>query len=103
MENNNFIFIQTTNNYIAIEENKQYYTFFTQDRIEKCHTIKQTMICELETPLLTNTKDTCEFLLFKQNVLPISCAVHSVKLYQDIWHKLKDMNKWLHATYQPKC
>lgn len=49
---------------------------------------KQTMIiCELKLPLLTNIKDTGEFLLFKQNVLSTNCAIHTMKLNPDIWHK----------------
>lgn len=99
---NNFIFIQSPEEYLIIENNKQYYTFFSQDQVNKCKSIKMNTICSVSTPLSSATKPNCEFQMFKGgNTIPTNCEIKTITMIHDIWHHLKNNNQWLYATPEP--
>jgi len=99
---NNFIFIQSVQEFIAVEKSKQSYMFFTQNQINNCKTIKQKLICESNMPISNNIKSSCEFLLFiKENNMPENCEIKTVPIFNDIWHQLGNTNRWIYATHEP--
>jgi len=99
---NIFIFIQSPEEYLVVENNKQYYTFFSQDQVDKCKSIKINTICSVNTPLSSAIKPNCEFQMFKKgNTIPSNCEVKTITMVHDIWHHLKNNNQWLYATPEP--
>ncbi|KAL4127063.1 hypothetical protein QTP88_011261 [Uroleucon formosanum] len=99
---NNFIFIQSPEEYLVVENNKQYYTFLSQDQVDKCKSIKTNTICSISTPLSSAIKPNCEFQMFKKgNTIPSNCEVKTITMVHDIWHHLKNNNQWLYATPEP--
>jgi len=99
---NSFIFIQSPEEYLAVENNKQYYTFFTQDQVDKCKSVKMNTICSVSTPLSSAIKPNCEFQMFqKGDIIPSNCEVKTITMVHDIWHHLKNNNQWLYATPEP--
>lgn len=102
VNNNNFIFIQSPEEYLVVENNKQYYTFLSQDQVDKCKSIKTNTICSISTPLSSAIKPNCEFQMFKKgNTIPYNCEVKTITMVHDIWHHLKNNNQWLYATPEP--
>lgn len=101
VKDNDFIFIQSTHEFLAVENNKQLYTFFNQNQIDKCKTIKQKLICQTNIPLSNNVKPNCEFQLFTNgNIMPKNCEIKTVPIFNDIWHQLGNNNRWLYATHE---
>lgn len=99
---NDFVFIQSTHEFIAVEKNKQSYIFFTQNQINKCKTTKQKLICESNMPISNNIKSSCEFQLFtKENNMPENCEIKTVPIFSDLWHQLGNSNRWIYATHKP--
>jgi hypothetical protein len=85
---NDFVFIQSTQEFLAVEKTKQYYIFFTQNQINKFKTTKQKLICESNMPLSNNIKSNCQFQLFtKENNMPENCEIKTVPIFNDIWHQ----------------
>jgi len=102
INNNNFIFIQSTQDYLIVEKNKQYYSLMTQDQINKCINIKPGIICDSNIPLAKSNKPNCEFQMFlTQSNISNECEVKSVTIFKDIWLQLKNSNSWLYATHIP--
>lgn len=92
MNRNDLIFIQLVQNFLAVGRNK-HYTFFTQNQINKCKTVKQKLICESNMPLPINIKLSSEFLLFvTENSMPENCEIKTIPIFNDIWHQLKSSN-----------
>lgn len=99
---NDFVFIQSAHEFLAVEKSKQSYIFFTQNQINKCKTTKQKFICESNMPLSNNIKSSCEFQLFtKENNMPENCEIKTVQIFNDVWHQLGNSNRWIYATHEP--
>lgn len=99
---NDFVFIQSAQEFLAVEKSKQSYLYFTQNQINKCKTTRQKLICESNMPLLNNIKSSCEFQLFtKENNMPENCEIKTVPIFNDIWHQLGNSNRWIYATHEP--
>lgn len=97
--NNTYIFLRPSSDYMAITVNKMIYSLLFN--LNDCKIISnQTYVC-LKTRPLYNTlgHGNCESELLQAHVgIPKSCDIRISSIENEIWYQLNEKNKWLYIV-----
>lgn len=103
-KNNEFIYIQPTSEYFAIDNNNQHYLIISNNDFKDCKFNVKIYVCKQKQPVyLTHNNDNCESKLLQNlNHIPSNCEVRIIKISNNIFHQLKNSNSWLFLLTNPE-
>ena len=97
--NNTYLFILPTTEYLGIDEYKQHY--FLPTSLETCKILSNDKkICKQTQPIsISHHSDTCEVKLFlNPSRLSRNCDLRISKFSGKLWHRLGESNSWLYVV-----
>lgn len=97
--NNNYIFIKSSIEYLAIsQDNEKFVTFTYQNYIMCKHSLIIT-VCTPHNTINRNTDKTCEIQLYLDpQILPTTCVIGHINTITTFYKKLNFKNSWLYAS-----
>lgn len=98
---NVFIMIEPTQNFLAIDENKQQYLYLSEMEYQNCIKLDANkVICSQTRPiLLAHLNDVCEVQLYlSSEKIPKSCDTRIIELTRTIFIQLISSNTWLFTS-----
>jgi hypothetical protein len=105
MSNNQFILIQPSSKYIAIDESKQQFITLSEIEFNTClKIIENKFICKQQKPVsLAHLADNCEVKLLQfTNIIPDICDKRIIQSDRAIFIQLQTSNTWLFAVPHPE-
>jgi hypothetical protein len=96
---NKFIYIETENKLLYVDQTRQYYFMTDREELRRCKAIEPTRyICKQTRPLLSShMQEACAMkLLQPRKDIPKICDTRIVQLTHTIWTQLEQRNEWIY-------
>lgn len=103
-DNNLFLYIEPSHEFILIDDAKQHYLSFNEGQLSRCKKFGLKKICKQEQPILSShIHETCEMKLFTYTaMIPKNCQTKLIHLNSNLWYQLYDQNVWLYTIISPE-
>jgi hypothetical protein len=96
---NKFIYIETENRLLHVDQTRQYYFFTDREELRRCKTVEPNKyICKQTQPLFnSHMQESCAVKLLQPRVsIPKICDTRIVQLTHTIWTQLEKRNEWIY-------
>ncbi|PNF24653.1 hypothetical protein B7P43_G18128, partial [Cryptotermes secundus] len=94
-----FVYIETENSILYVDETRQYYFTTSREELDKCKLMKaRSFVCKQNQPLLnSHLRESCVVkLLQPRRTIPQSCDTRVVCITHTVWTQLERRNEWIY-------
>jgi hypothetical protein len=99
LDKDKFVYIETENQIMCIDQTRQYYFATTRDEINRCKSVKPgTYICKQKQPLLnSHMQESCMVKLLQPRInIRKICDTRVVQITHTVWTQLEKRNEWIY-------